>query len=69
MVFGGDPVPVNAFLEVLGGVVGVVLVGFVGWRARWFGGRGKMGRGRLEEEAERGREQGMPEGNGEVREH
>ncbi|KAK3300389.1 major facilitator superfamily domain-containing protein [Chaetomium fimeti] len=32
--FGGNPVPVNVMLLVLGLVVGVVLVVFVGWKAR-----------------------------------
>ncbi|KAH6650732.1 major facilitator superfamily domain-containing protein [Chaetomium tenue] len=43
--FGGDPVPVNVLLLVLGLVVGVVLVGFVGWKAR------RVRRGVLEQEA------------------
>ncbi|KAH6853776.1 major facilitator superfamily domain-containing protein [Chaetomium sp. MPI-CAGE-AT-0009] len=43
--FGGDPVPVNVMLLVLGFVVGVVLVGFVGWKAR------RVRRGVLEQEA------------------
>jgi hypothetical protein len=43
--FGGDPVPVNGGLLVLGFVVGAVLVGFVGWKAR------RVRRGVLEAEA------------------
>ncbi|KAL2255081.1 hypothetical protein VTK26DRAFT_4173 [Humicola hyalothermophila] len=43
--FDGDPVPVNVLLLVLGSGVGMVLVGFVWWRARG------VRRGLLEEEA------------------
>ncbi|KAK8049807.1 major facilitator superfamily domain-containing protein [Apiospora phragmitis] len=32
--FHGDPVPVNVMLLILGFVIGVALVGFVGWKAR-----------------------------------
>ncbi|KAL8943192.1 MAG: hypothetical protein Q9216_001246 [Gyalolechia sp. 2 TL-2023] len=60
MSFGGDPVPVNALLLVLALVVGVVLVGFVGWKSR------TMKRDKLEDEAEGATERLMPEPNGEV---
>ncbi|KAL9030438.1 MAG: hypothetical protein Q9196_001443 [Gyalolechia fulgens] len=60
MSFGGDPVPVNALLLVLALVVGVVLVGFVGWKAR------RMKREKLEDEAEGATESLMPEPNGEM---
>lgn len=60
MSFGGDPVPVNALLLVLALVVGVVLVGFVGWKSR------RMKRETLEDEAEAAAERLMPEPNGEV---
>ncbi|KAL9601780.1 MAG: hypothetical protein Q9219_002270 [cf. Caloplaca sp. 3 TL-2023] len=59
-VFGGDPVPINVLLLVLALVVGVALVGFVGWKSQ------KMQRERLEDEAEGATERLMPEPNGEV---
>ncbi|KAL8918685.1 MAG: hypothetical protein Q9208_007246 [Pyrenodesmia sp. 3 TL-2023] len=59
-VFGGDPVPINVLLLVVAFLVGVALVGFVWYKSR------KMGRDRLEDEAEGATERLMPEPNGEV---
>ncbi|KAL8735308.1 MAG: hypothetical protein Q9166_000853 [cf. Caloplaca sp. 2 TL-2023] len=58
--FDGDPVPVNVGLLVVALAVGVVLVGFVWYKSR------KLGRDRLEDEAEGATESLMPEGNGEM---
>ncbi|KAL8843823.1 MAG: hypothetical protein Q9176_001785 [Flavoplaca citrina] len=58
--FGGDPIPVNVMLLVMALAVGVALVGFVWYKSR------KLGRDRLEDEAEGARETLMPEPNGEV---
>ena len=59
--FGGDPVPVNVNLLVLALVVGIFLVGFVGYKAR------KLRREKLEDEAEGATERLVPAPqNGEV---
>ncbi|CAL8582965.1 hypothetical protein XPA_008605 [Xanthoria parietina] len=55
--FNGDPIPVNMMLLVVALVVGVALVGFVWYKSR------KLGRDRLEEEAEGATERLMPEPN------
>ncbi|KAI4187996.1 MAG: hypothetical protein LQ346_005397 [Caloplaca aetnensis] len=59
-VFHGDPMPINTILLVVAFLVGVALVGFVWHKSR------KMGRDRLEDEAEGATERLMPEPNGEV---
>ncbi|KAL8786358.1 MAG: hypothetical protein Q9213_002855 [Squamulea squamosa] len=58
--FSGDPVPVNVVLLVMALVVGAVLVGFVWYKSR------KLGRDKLEAEAEGATESLMPEDNGEM---
>lgn len=58
--FKGDPLPVNVVLLVVALAVGVALVGFVWYKSR------KLGRERLEDEAEGATESMMPEGNGEM---
>ncbi|KAL8997291.1 MAG: hypothetical protein Q9169_003383 [Polycauliona sp. 2 TL-2023] len=60
MTFEGDPVPVNVLLLVVALASGVALVGFVWYKSR------KLGRDRLEDEAEGATETLMPEPNGDV---
>lgn len=59
-VFDGDPIPINIVLLVVAFLVGVGLVGYVWYKSR------KMGRDRLEDEAEGATERLMPEPNGEM---
>ncbi|KAL8856276.1 MAG: hypothetical protein Q9178_007113 [Gyalolechia marmorata] len=58
--FHGNPIPVNVALLTVALVVGVVLVGFVCYKSQ------KLGRDRLEDEAEGATESLMPQGNGEM---
>ena len=57
-VCGGDPVPVNVILLLVAFVMGLALVGFVGYQSR------HMARERLEEEAEEATEATIPEAAG-----
>ncbi|KAL8673786.1 MAG: hypothetical protein Q9168_001798 [Polycauliona sp. 1 TL-2023] len=58
--FDGDPIPVNVMLLSVALVAGVALVGFVWYKS------GKLGRDRLEDEAEGATETLMPDANGEM---